>query len=191
MAGSVCGFSCSPAGPPNDILLHVNMLDPANVLQQEAIGILGVNLIYAAFYEVQTKESFLGGLAQDVVSKRIEIDYVDLRGPAFESWDRRTVLVDLVGAGFAEAVFFPLQGLSRSPNRGSLQESRRACAGIFWPCGSSTLASSRSLIGFRYPGTSDGTRRNKLSHRWFFLHDSCTVDAERTGPGHSRLASSH
>jgi hypothetical protein len=75
------------------------MLDPANVLQQEAIGILGVNLIYAAFYEVQIKESFLEGLAQDVVAERIEIDYVDLRGPAFESWDHRALQVHLVRAG--------------------------------------------------------------------------------------------
>ena len=75
-------------GPPNDVLLHVNMRDASNVLQQQAIGILGVNLIYAAFYEVQIQKSFLEGLAQDVVAERIEIDYVDLRGPAFESWDR-------------------------------------------------------------------------------------------------------
>ncbi len=77
-------FQVQPGGPPNDVVLHINMLDPANVLQQEAIGILGVNLIYAAFYELQTKESFLAGLAQDGVKERIEIDYVDLRGPAFE-----------------------------------------------------------------------------------------------------------
>jgi hypothetical protein len=103
-------FQLQPGGPPNDVLLHINMRDPANVLQQQAIGILGVNLIYAAFYEVQTKESFLEGLAQDVVAERIEIDYVDLRGPAFESWDRRALLVHLVRAGFAESVFFPAKG---------------------------------------------------------------------------------
>src|SRR6202051_2992808 len=100
-------FQLQPGGPPNDVLLHINMLDPSNVLQQEAIGILGVNLIYTAFYEMQTKESFLAGLAQDVFKERIEIDLVDLRGPAFESWDRRTLLADLVHGGFAEAVFFP------------------------------------------------------------------------------------
>src|SRR5260370_19060524 len=76
-------FQSQPGGPPNDVLLHINMLDPANILQQEAIGILGVNLIYAAFYELQSKESFLQGVAQDVVKERIEIDYIDLRGPAF------------------------------------------------------------------------------------------------------------
>jgi len=104
-------FQLQPGAPPNDVLLHINMLDPANVLQQEAIGILGVNLIYTAFYELTTIESFLAGLAQDVVKGRIEIDYVDLRGPAFEGWDRRTLLAQLVSGALAEAVFFP----SKSP----------------------------------------------------------------------------
>ena len=108
-------FQVLPGGPPNDVLLHVNMRDPSNVLQQQAIGILGVNLIYAAFYEGQTKESFLEGVAQDVVAERIEIDYVDLRGPAFESWDHRALLVHLVRAGLAEAVFFPSKGSTVPP----------------------------------------------------------------------------
>ena len=108
-------FQLQPAGPPNDILLHVNMRDPSNALQQQAIGILGVNLIHAAFYEVQTKESFLAGLAQDVVAERIEIDYVDLSGPAFESWDRRALLTHLVRAALAEAVFFGSNGSSVPP----------------------------------------------------------------------------
>src|SRR6202167_5154274 len=100
-------FQLEPGGPPNDVLLHINMLDPANVLEQEDIGILGVNLIYSAFHELKTRESFLEGVAQDVVKERIEIDYIDVRGPAFETWDRRTLLVYLASAGFAEAVFFP------------------------------------------------------------------------------------
>jgi hypothetical protein len=103
-------FQLEPGGPPNDILLHINMLDPANVPEQEAIGILGVNLIYAAFYELQSKESFLEGVAQDVVKERIEIDYIDVRGSAFETWDRRSLLVYLASAGLAEAVFFPSKG---------------------------------------------------------------------------------
>lgn len=103
-------FQLQPGGPPSNVLLHINMRDASNVLQQQAIGILGVNLIYAAFYEVQTKESFLAGLEQDVVAERIEIDYVDLRGPAFETWDHRALLVHLVRAGLAEAVFFPSKG---------------------------------------------------------------------------------
>jgi hypothetical protein len=108
-------FQLEPNGPPNDVLLHINMRDSSNVLQQQAIGILGVNLIYAAFYEVQLKESFLEGLAQDVVAERIEIDYADLRGPAFETWDRRALLVHLVRAGLAEAICFPSKGSAVPP----------------------------------------------------------------------------
>ncbi len=102
-------FQQQPGGQPNDILLHINLRDPANLLQQEAIGILGVNLIYAAFYQLEAAEHFLENLMQDV-EKRIEIDYMDLRGPAFESWDQRALLVHLVCRGFAQAVYFPSSG---------------------------------------------------------------------------------
>jgi hypothetical protein len=82
------------------------MRDPSNPLEQEAIGILGVNLIYAVFCQLQTQESLLENVAQGV-EKRIEIDYVEVRGPAFAKWDQRAMLVQLVRAGLAEAVYFP------------------------------------------------------------------------------------
>lgn len=107
-------FQLQPKGEVNDVVLHINMRDPSNTFQQEAIGILGVNLIYAAFYQLQTKEAFLENLAQDV-EKRIEIDYMDLRGPAFETWDRRGALVHLVRAGLAEAVCFSHNGSPAAP----------------------------------------------------------------------------
>jgi hypothetical protein len=109
-------FQTRPGGEPNDILLHINMRDSSNVLQQEAIGILGVNLVYAAFYQLQTTESFFAGLAQDVVRERIEIDCVDFRGPAFGSWDRPTLQAYLVHEGFAEAVCFTPSGEALTPS---------------------------------------------------------------------------
>src|SRR5262245_8513321 len=59
-------FQLHPGAQPHQILLHINMRDASNPLQQEAIGILGVNLIYAALYQLQTTESFLENVAQDV-----------------------------------------------------------------------------------------------------------------------------
>jgi hypothetical protein len=109
-------FQLRAGGAPHDVLLHANLQDPANVLQQEAIGILGVNLIFAAFYQLQTKESFLDGLAQDVVRQRIEIDFAEFRGPAFSSWDQQTILAYLVQAGFAEAVWFSAKGAAVPPS---------------------------------------------------------------------------
>jgi hypothetical protein len=124
-------FQLQPAGPANDVLLHINMRDPSNVLQQEAIGILGVNLIYAAFYELQTEESFLAGLAEDVVKERIEIDYVDLRGPAFEGLDRRTLLAHLVSRGFADAAFFPSKGPTVPPTEALYKKALVLAPGTF------------------------------------------------------------
>ncbi len=124
-------FQLQPGGPPNDVVLHINMRDTSNVLQQEAIGILGVNLIYAAFHQVQTEESFLASVAEDVVKERIEIDYVDLRGPAFERWDRRTVLAHLVSGGFAEAVFFPSKGPTVPPTEALYKKALVLAPGFF------------------------------------------------------------
>jgi len=102
-------FQLQPGGQPNDIVLHINLRDPSNPLEQEAIGILGVNLIYAVFYQLETKETFFESFAQDV-GKRIEIDYAEVRGAAFEGWDQRAILAHLVCAGHAEAVCFPCSG---------------------------------------------------------------------------------
>ncbi|MGA9464769.1 MAG: hypothetical protein WBV28_18410 [Terracidiphilus sp.] len=102
-------FQLQPGGPPNDIVLHINLRDPSNPLEQEAVGILGVNLLYAVFYQLEMKDSFFENVAQDV-EKRIEIDYVEVRGPAFDGWDQRAILAQLVSAGLAEAVCFPCSG---------------------------------------------------------------------------------
>jgi hypothetical protein len=124
-------FQLEPGGPFSDILLHINMLDPANVREQEAIGTLGVNLIYAAFYELQTRESFLEGVTQDVVKDRIEIDYIDLRGPAFETWDIRALPAYVVSAGFAEAVYFSSKGSAVPPTEALYKKAVVLAPGYF------------------------------------------------------------
>jgi hypothetical protein len=107
-------FQLHPGGPPNDIVLHINMSDPSNPLQQEAIGILGVNLIYAVFYQLPAKESFFENIAQEL-EMRIEIDYVEVRGTAFEGWEQRAILAHLAAAGLAEAVCFLPSGPPEPP----------------------------------------------------------------------------
>src|ERR1700741_2121218 len=107
-------FQLQPGGQPNDIVLHINLRDPSNPLEQEAIGILGVNLIYAVFYQLETKESFFENIAQDV-EKRIEIDYAEVRGAAFEGGDRRAILAQLVRSGLGEPLCFPCSGSPMPP----------------------------------------------------------------------------
>jgi len=100
-------FLCEPGGAPSEVVLHVNLQDPSNIQQQEAVGILGVNLLYAVQHARQSAEEFLASITEELGLDRIEIDSVELRGPAFETWDRLETHAFLVTGGYAEAVLFP------------------------------------------------------------------------------------
>jgi hypothetical protein len=103
-------FQTQPLGPPNDVILHVNLRDNSNLAQQAAVGILGVNLIYASIHNLSSLDEFLAQIASDLPLTRIEIDCVALQGPAFEHWDPRAVHATLVANHHAEAVVFPADG---------------------------------------------------------------------------------
>jgi hypothetical protein len=108
-------FQQTPGGPASDVVLHINLQDPTNLQQQEAVGILGVNLIYAAVHHLGSPEEFLAGLFEDLSLERMEIDLADLKGPAFESWDKRKLHASLVTNGYAEAVAFSADGQTVPP----------------------------------------------------------------------------
>ncbi|MGB7728595.1 MAG: hypothetical protein WBL50_11215 [Candidatus Acidiferrum sp.] len=109
-------FLQQPGGAPSDVILHVNLRDPSNVQQQEAVGILGVNLLYASQHDLKGPESFLAGLLEDLSLERIELDCVELKGPAFAGWDCAELHARLVTEGHAEAVAFPAEGAPLPPN---------------------------------------------------------------------------
>lgn len=100
-------FQRRPLAAPNDIMLHVNLRDPSNGEQQEAVGILGVNLIYAAFHLLGSPEEFLASVFEDLGLQRVEIDLLECSGPVFEDWDRHEIHAFLVASGYAQAVVFP------------------------------------------------------------------------------------
>jgi hypothetical protein len=91
---------------PSEIVLHVRMWDKDNVRQQEAIGIVGTNLIYAAFYLRDDMEKLIASLADNVGSDRIEIDMLKFSGPAFAKVDNRLMSLHLVRHGLTNAVMF-------------------------------------------------------------------------------------
>jgi len=99
-------FQQQPGGCPSDVILHVNLRDSTNLRQQEAVGILGVNLLYASQHALGDANSFLASVFEDLGLQRVEIDCVELSGPAFEGWDRSELQAFLVTGGFAEAVVF-------------------------------------------------------------------------------------
>ncbi len=82
-------FQAEPGGESNDVLLHVNLMDHTNQQQQEAVGKLGVNLVYAAFHERDSSQEFLQSLYEELTSSNLDIDVLELSGPAFKEFDHR------------------------------------------------------------------------------------------------------
>lgn len=109
-------FQQRPTEVPNDLIMHVNLRDPTNMQQQEAVGILGVNLIYAVYHALGSLEDFLRTVFDELGLQRMEIDCLEWTGPAFADWKREEVHAFLVTGGYAEAVAFPADDQPLPPN---------------------------------------------------------------------------
>jgi len=105
-------FQTEPLGPAHDIQLHVRLLDATNQRQAEALGILGVNLLYAAFHLRGHLPTFLRSLMDELTRWRVEIDMVDFSGPAFALpiFQDRLVALELVRSDLADAALFGANG---------------------------------------------------------------------------------
>jgi hypothetical protein len=99
-------FQSAPRTAPNDIVLHVRMLDETNLEQQEALGIVGVNLIHGAYFKRKDLRALIASLLDDLDPSRIEIDMIRFSGPDFTMVDNRIMCLELVTQGLAQAVLF-------------------------------------------------------------------------------------
>lgn len=109
-------FQTGPGGEPNTIILHINMLDDNVVAQQEAVGVLGVNLIYAAFKAEEGPVKGLDRLADHLNEGQLEVDSADLSGPAFADSDPARTGMAMIRSGLAQAVLFGRNGMQVPPN---------------------------------------------------------------------------
>jgi hypothetical protein len=108
-------FQSQPGGKPNDIIIHVRLLDQESTRQQEALGIVGVNLMYAAFYLHNDPDKLMNSLLDDLTRKEIEVDMISFAGPCFEHLDPRLMSLQLVVQGLSDAAMFTADGVAVSP----------------------------------------------------------------------------
>lgn len=94
----------------NDVIIHVKMHDNSHKGQQEALGILGVNLIYACYFHNHDLDEFLSTLVHRLPRERIEIDMLRFSGPDFDNVDNRIIALNLVKRGITDATMFDLSG---------------------------------------------------------------------------------
>lgn len=103
-------YQARPSDEDSQIIMHVRMLDRENALQQEALGIVGVNLLYGAFYLHQDPEELLESLLDGLSTDRVEIDMIEFSGIEFRNVDNRLMSLKLVQLGLSEAAMFAANG---------------------------------------------------------------------------------
>ena len=125
-------FQLTPQGKPNDFVLHVKMLDTNNRLQQQAIGILGVNMIFACYFYKDNIEYFVQSL-RDGLKNRIEIDMIRITGPDFDQIDNRLLSLYLVKYGLTEVSMFDKAGKAIHASEWLYKRSLMVVRGHFKP----------------------------------------------------------
>ena len=126
-------FQTEPNGEFNDVVIHVKLLDNDNILQQQAAGILGVNLIYACFYYHEIAPVFLLSLIDNLSRDRIQIDMISFEGPDFTKVDNRLMSLHLVKFGFSDAAVFGPDGKNLQPTEALYKKHAVVIRGRFRP----------------------------------------------------------
>jgi len=108
-------FQTEPRGEPSQIIIHVRMLDESNADEQEALGVIGVNLLYGAFYYSQP-ERLISSLQENLAPGRIQVDLIKFSGPSFAKIDNRLINLQLVSQGLTDTVMFTADGEMVQPS---------------------------------------------------------------------------
>ncbi len=130
---------------PSQIIIHVRMLDEENVDQQEALGVIGVNLLYGAFYHHQP-ENPISSLHENLAPGRLQVDMIKFSGPAFAGVDNRLMSLQLVSQGLTNAVMFSADGETVQPTEVFYKKAILVERGSFRPV---TYATNDMLDGAR------------------------------------------
>lgn len=99
-------FQKRPGGPVNEITLHIKTKDQFRLQQQEALGILGVNLIYASFYKTEKEEEFVKSLLDHLDLERVEVDFIKIKGEDISPLKNEMLSLHLLKEGVTPAVLF-------------------------------------------------------------------------------------
>ena len=126
-------FQHIPNAPVSEVILHVRMLDKENVQQQESLGVIGVNLIYACFKRIESQERFVVSLMDNLSIDRIEIDMIHVQGPAFKGLDSRLLSLELVKRDFCKVVMFDGQGNILQASDALYKKNVVLCRGSYRP----------------------------------------------------------
>jgi hypothetical protein len=126
-------FQLKPETEPNEVILHVNLLENDGLVQQESLGILGVNLIYACFFLYEYPSQLIRSLLDNLSPDRVEISMMRMKGPDLDYVDNRLLALQLVKNGMTQAIMFDRHGTVQQPSDMLYKKNVLAFRGSFRP----------------------------------------------------------
>ncbi|MBL4622199.1 MAG: hypothetical protein JKY89_07355 [Immundisolibacteraceae bacterium] len=122
-----------PGAPPSNIILHIRLLDSEIHAQQQALGVVGVNLVYAAYNLYRDTTALIESLKDNLGVTRIEIDLIHFEGPYFEEIENRLENLYLIQSGLTRAILFDQSGQVVIPSDTFFRKDILAIRGSFRP----------------------------------------------------------
>ncbi len=126
-------YQIEPDEDYNEIIIHIRFKETDARLQQETLGILGVNLIYGAYYKYNDPKKLLKYLYDHLDKDQLEIDTINFSGPRFANVDNRLMSLQLVKNGMTDAVMFSAEGKNILPAAVLYKKNILALRGSFRP----------------------------------------------------------
>lgn len=103
-------FQHQAGAEPSDIIFHIKLLDSDTLLQQKVLGVLGVNLVFAASYYLDDVQTMIESLVDNLSPGSVEIDLIKVHGPAFRGVNERLINLYLIAKGYSKAAIFSPEG---------------------------------------------------------------------------------
>jgi hypothetical protein len=122
-----------PQAAPSEVILHVRMLDNEGSAQQEALGVLGVNLIHSVFNFFTKPKKIIESLLDNIGNERIEVDMISFSGPYFEETENRLMNLHLVHSHLTHAIMFNPKGEVQVPSELFYKQNILLIRGTFTP----------------------------------------------------------
>jgi hypothetical protein len=125
-------FQSSPNSEPNEVVIHCKMHDNDTQTQQDAVGILGVNLLYGCQTYREDVKLMIASL-MDGLEGRVSIDLIRFKGDGFEKIDNKLVSLYMVGFGLTDVTIFDEEGTSIHASEFLYKKSLMVVRGNFKP----------------------------------------------------------
>ncbi|MFK7993216.1 MAG: hypothetical protein AB8B87_03700 [Granulosicoccus sp.] len=174
-----CGIRLQlyPKAEPSDVIVHVRMLEDTAEQQQDTLGVIGINLIYAAYYYFEEPRKLIDSLTDNLTAGVIEIDSIEFKGPYFDDLDNRAKNLHLIRSGKTRAIMFSPDGQVAVPAEMLYKKNVLTTRGSFKPV--TRLNSDMVTQGFKAFKTLDDVEdENTIVLAEISINDSSGKDIQ-------------